>query len=250
MPEQATREPSPLETAASIADQLQETEEGARKQIIHIVWALGRTQARALLQQTQEIEASGGIPVPNGSRRRTPGGVFFHLAYTTGVPKDGRNLQRFPSKRTKKPAQPPAQKEETKRTPDQLVTFHWEDRLTVIQGITEKGTATAMKITLVGQFGKYEDKGACIVGVMQSGEKIPAFPKGVPAPQATKTNYVVYVGAKQWKNVAATVSDPEDALIIEGYPQVDKEAGSISVFATNITSKKLQAAKRQAVTQN
>jgi hypothetical protein len=102
-----------------------------------------------------------------------------------------------------------------------------------------------MKITLVGSFGKYEDRGTCIVGVMQSSEKAPALPKGVPTPQAIKTNYVVYIGAKQWKNVAAQVSDPDDAFIIEGYPQIDTQTSAISVFATSITSKKLQAAKRQ-----
>ena len=79
---------------------------------------------------------------------------------------------------------------------------------------------------------------------MQSGDKVPSVPKGVPIPQPTKTTYVVYIGAKQWKNVAAQADDPEDAFIIEGYPQSDPQTGAISVFATNITSKKLQAAKR------
>jgi hypothetical protein len=104
-----------------------------------------------------------------------------------------------------------------------------------------------VKITLIGNLGTFVDKGACTVGVMQhSGEKLPALPKGVPAPQATETNYVVYIAAKQWKTVAATVSDPEDALIIEGFPQMDTQTGAISVFVSNVTSKKLQAAKRQA----
>jgi molybdopterin-guanine dinucleotide biosynthesis protein len=102
------------------------------------------------------------------------------------------------------------------------------------------------KITLIGQLGKFMDKGTCVMGVMQhTGEKVPALPKGVPTTPAVKTDYVVYIGAKQWKNVAATVSDPEDALIIEGFPQIDAKTGAISVFASNVTSKKLQAEKRQ-----
>jgi hypothetical protein len=56
----------------------------------------------------------------------------------------------------------------------------------------------------------------------------------------------VYIGAKQWKNVAATVNDPEDALIIEGFPQIDTKSGAISVFASNVTSKKIQMAKKDA----
>lgn len=102
-----------------------------------------------------------------------------------------------------------------------------------------------MKITHVGTMGKFVDKGACIVGVMQhTGEKLPALPKGVPAPQATKTNYIVYIAAKQWNSVAATTSDPEDVLIVEGFPQIDAANNAISVFASSVTSKKLQAAKR------
>jgi hypothetical protein len=104
-----------------------------------------------------------------------------------------------------------------------------------------------VKITLIGTLGKYADKGTCVVGVMQhTGEKFPALPKGVPAPQPVKTNYIVYIGQKQWKTVAVTVSDPEDALIIEGFPQIDDKIGAISVFASSVTSKKQQAAKRQA----
>jgi hypothetical protein len=34
-------------------------------------------------------------------------------------------------------------------------------------------------------------------------------------------------------------------LIIEGYPQIDARTSAISVFASQVTSKKLQAAKRQ-----
>lgn len=241
-----TREPSQLETANSIADQLQEHDEAVRRQIQTIVYALGRTQARALLQETLNIEDQGGLMLPDQSRRRTPGGVFFHLVYTTGKPKEGRSLKRPQFKKpAKRPDSPPAQK--TERADQPVIPFNWEDRITAINTIgTEKGTATTVKITLIGKLGKHEDRGTCIVGVMQSGEKMPALPKGVPAPAPTKTNYVVYVGAKQWKGVAATADDPEDAFIIEGYPQIDTKTNAISVFATNITSKKLQAAKRQA----
>jgi len=239
------REPSPYETAMQIADQLGETVEGARKQLVRIVMALGRTQARALLSETLQIEENGGMMVPDGSRRRTIGGIYFHLAYTKGIPKEGKALRR--------PAYKPASGQEKYQQSDgaqtskkPVASFAWEDRVAVIADIgTEKGTATTVKITLIGQLGKYEDRGACIVGVMQSGDKVPALPKGVPTPQPTKTNYVVYIGAKQWKNVAAQASDPEDAFIIEGYPQSDPQTSAISVFATNITSKKLQAAKRQ-----
>jgi len=54
------------------------------------------------------------------------------------------------------------------------------------------------------------------------------------------------IGAKQWKNVVAAANDPEDTLIVEGFPQTDSKTASIAVFASNVTSKKLQRAKREA----
>jgi hypothetical protein len=100
--EQAEQEPSVHETARIIATTLGETEQVAQQQIQRIVWALGRTVARRLLEQTLQIEENGGIMLRDKSRRRTPGGIFFHLAYTTGQPKEGRTLEKpinnFPNK--------------------------------------------------------------------------------------------------------------------------------------------------------
>jgi hypothetical protein len=94
----AEREPSQYETAMFIADRLGETEEGPRQQLIRIVGALGRTQARALLEETLRIEENGGMLLPDGSRRRTIGGIYFHLAYTKGP----RDTQRETNKRSEK----------------------------------------------------------------------------------------------------------------------------------------------------
>jgi hypothetical protein len=237
------------EVLAIIAERLGETEQGPRDQIWRIIRALGRTQTVALLEETLRIEAAGGMMLADGSRRRSPGGVFFHLAYTKGTPKPSRKLTR-PA--YNKPGSADGQKKSSQSAQPEkpavpLPVFTWQDRIAVIEAIGEqKGRANTVKITLIGTLGKYVDKGACIMGVMQhTGEKLPALPKGVPTPQAVKTNYVVYIGQKQWKSVAATVNDPEDALIIEGFPQIDTKTGSISVFASNVTSKKLQSAKRQ-----
>jgi hypothetical protein len=245
----ATR-PQP-EVASIIVQRLGETSQGALDQIWRIIRALGRTQAIALLKETERIEADGGMMTLDGSRRRTPGGVYFHLAYTKGKPKPGRTLER--PAYNKKPGLTGGQKPKPQaiRKRQQLptqVTFTWDDRIAVIEAIGEqqKGRANTVKITLIGQLGKYVDKGTCIMAVMQhTGEKLPALPKGVPTPQAVKTNYVVYIGSKQWKKVAEAVKDPEDSLIIEGFPQLDSQTGAISVFASNVASKKQQIALKQ-----
>jgi phosphorylated adapter RNA export protein len=50
-----------------------------RHQIKKIVRVLGSERALALLAEAQSIEVSGGMMCLDGSRRRTPGGVFFFL---------------------------------------------------------------------------------------------------------------------------------------------------------------------------
>src|SRR5687767_7637844 len=72
----------------TICSTLNEGEERPRTQVTAIVEALGEVRAMALLAETQRIELSGGMLVPDGSRRRTPGGVFFVLARRALSPHD------------------------------------------------------------------------------------------------------------------------------------------------------------------
>jgi hypothetical protein len=57
---------------------------------------------------------------------------------------------------------------------------------------------------------------------------------------------VVCIARKQWAKVAGAIQDPGDKLIVEGYPAFEKRLGAVAVFATNVTTKNLQAAKREA----
>lgn len=59
-----------------LAEQLGETECGPRGQIGRIVIRAGMDFARAMYQLTPETEAQGGLMLPDGSRRRTVGGVM------------------------------------------------------------------------------------------------------------------------------------------------------------------------------
>jgi hypothetical protein len=65
--------------AAAIAEKLGENDATPLKQITQVVEALGEERALELLEQTMAIENSGGMQVADGSRRRSAGGVFFHL---------------------------------------------------------------------------------------------------------------------------------------------------------------------------
>jgi Phosphorylated adapter RNA export protein, RNA-binding domain len=237
------REPSQGETAKHIADDLGETGNNVRFQIARIVKAIGRTAALSFLAKAQEIEAKGGMKTNDGSRRRSLGGVYFYLVYGEGIEKaTGERLQR--PRNPNKPKSAP--KEKTAVAPPQP-QIKWEERIEIINELMkERGTATTVKITLIGTFNTYKEQGTCTVGVMQASEKIPALPKGVPTPPEVRSSYVVYIGSKQWKGIVEAAKDKEDSLIIEGYPQIDSQKGVISVFATSVNSKKLMTAKREA----
>src|SRR5918997_7016950 len=83
-PERPRREYTPEQQALyqagmRIANGLGEKEPGPRAQVARVVRVLGIERAQALFEQTLEVEAAGGMMLPDGSRRRTPGGVFFKL---------------------------------------------------------------------------------------------------------------------------------------------------------------------------
>jgi hypothetical protein len=87
------------ETAQQIAEALGESDDIPRTQIAAIVKSLGAEGALALLAQTQRVEEAGGLLVPDGTRRRTPGGVFFLLAREKLTPADRAAI--FSSKQAK-----------------------------------------------------------------------------------------------------------------------------------------------------
>ncbi len=90
---EAEQKKTEYRTAQEIASVLGEG--GQVSQIYKIVQAIGNEQSRALLARTWEIERNGGMMVGDGSRRRTVGGIFFHLAYTVGRLPNGKPFRRY-----------------------------------------------------------------------------------------------------------------------------------------------------------
>lgn len=76
--------------------------------------------------------------------------------------------------------------------------------------------------------------------------KLPTLPKGLPAPPAQPTTFIVYVAAKQWRTVEAALADPRDVLIVEGVPMYDERLPGVALMAQSVTTKTLQATKRQS----
>src|ERR687886_2079036 len=97
------------ELVSTIAQQLGETQAGPINQIRRIVQRLGPEAALSFLQETQQIEAQGGRQLPDGSRRRTPGGVFFSLVKDRVSAKDRAAIFPTPTQRRQRPGQPAPQ---------------------------------------------------------------------------------------------------------------------------------------------
>ncbi len=227
------------EVSTLIAGQLGERGETQWQAIYMCVKALGTETALALLQRTQEIEAAGGMMLPDQTGRKTPGGVFFWLVRKE-APADLRS--KIFRQGYRKRASTAQQATPTSKRADRLP---WEDRPRVLTDTGQhKGEIKTVKITLVGRPGNVAEQDRCFVISMQQAAKIPPLPAGLPLPpveQIGATTYNVYIASKQWRKVAEAIKDVEDVLIVEGLPFLDE--GQIAVLASNVTTRNLQKAR-------
>jgi len=231
-------------SAVEIAAQLGETEEEPIRQIRRAARVLGEERVRSLVAQTLEVEATGGLMNLNASRRRTPGGVFFHLMRANIEHKEWYRIFRPQTTGYDKGTSGAGKAPAMGATPFDWTTFG----AAAAEAMSSAGEATTVKLTVIGRPGKIVERGDVALVAMRS-EKAPSLPKGVPAPPAPQTDYMVLVGMKQWRKVAeALAADPADKLLIEGYPTVQPEVAGITVYATSATTTGIQVGKRAAQT--
>ncbi len=226
-------------TVHAIAQALGETDRAVLAQLRRAMRVLGAEGAHALVAETQQIEAQGGLLTKDGSRRRTPGGVFFQLVLQRVASRDRWFIFRHDQRRKgpRPPASPGA-------PPVVQAPFTLEMLPEIINEIQPWGGATSVKITVIGRPTQAVERGEVIIlGLIN--ETAPSLPKGLPAPP-TPTKYVVLVARKQWQKVAEALKNQDDRVIIEGYPTYAPQHAGITVYATSVTTKQLQAAKRQA----
>jgi len=249
--------PEDWRATQEIAAALGETERGPLGQVGRVVGRLGADRARAFLTQTGEIEAAGGLLLPDGSRRRTPGGVFFHLVRADDALTREDRVSIFPPQSVRNRRATAAGAAATQTMPASATAptpaatpAAWADddyRRVMAALQQERGRATTVKITVIGRPSTAVEQGQAVALALVS-EKVPSLPKGLPEPPAG-TRYTVFVARKPWTKVAeALAADPEDAAIIEGYAALDPRVEGIAVYATSATTKRLQAAKRAATT--
>ena len=244
MPEQDAAAPKPFMPAAvrdalvrEITTQLDEPNVAL---IRRIVTAIGEAQARALLEQVLAIEAAGGQMTLDGTRRKTPGGVFISTARAQTPDKKARQkLLDF--------RQPP------KRAPEAapVTPLTWEEAQQLLtQAFESIAEAKTMKITLIGRPSKVIAQPSCVILAMKG--KTPAtFPKGLPTPPAhSEITWAVFVATKQWEKVKDALQAQEDEqLLLEGYPLIDPKSHANVVLVTSCKSVLQDRAQRAAKAQ-
>ena len=227
--EAAEPEPDPAvdQLVADIAAQLGETEEEPLGTIRRIVVRLGPESALALLQEAQAIEAQGGLWLNDGSRKRTPGGVYFFLV----------------RERTEKPDRLAIFYPEY----EQLFPLSAEELAPLLASAPEWPRATAQRtsLMLVGRPAAIPPpdlptQTPYVIFMLESGsEQAPALAKGLP-PVGAPTTYRVLAPTAQWLKIApALVRQPDMRVGVIGHATINRRrpdvitmrAISIKLFA-------------------
>lgn len=227
--------------ANRIAGELKESKPKPRAQILYIVLLCGPEFAESVLRETLQIEEQGGMMIKSGTRRRTPGGVFFHLARRR-MPEDIRqriflNWQFSAEQQAKHEAKFPV--------------FDWDDRQAILQeALAHKGEASEVKVNITGRPGTIERRQHLVILTMEN-QINPnlALPSGLPDPPAEPMSYVIYISAKQWERVAVALEKPKDEFIIDGLCAYDDELGSLAIYTTYITTRYLMRKEKQQAKQ-
>jgi hypothetical protein len=220
-------------TVAKLVQALQESNTDLLTKVLR---TLGQDRCRAILAETLTCEANGGMLTKDGTRRRTPGGVFFQLVKERATKQERRGL--FPRPALQQgPAQP-------RRT---LQALTWTEVQKVLEMLATHpaGEARTMKLTLIGRPGKVEMRGQAVLFRMQ-GKPPGALPRGLPpVPAQALLTWNVMVALRQWNRVKDSLAaNQDDQLIIEGYPLMQ---GSHPVLlAQSCVSMLQQRAQKQA----
>jgi hypothetical protein len=227
-------------TGEQLAAVLQEPKVALLRQVLR---TLGQDRTAAILTATLQCEAAGGMRTKDGSRRRTPGGVFFQWVKERVTVQERRRLFPHPA-----PQQGRGQPQHGQGQPlDQPMALTWDEVQIIIQTLAAHpaGEARTMKLTLIGRPGKVETRGQAVVFRMQ-GKPPGALPRGLPpVPAQAPLTWNVMVALRQWNRVKDSLAaNQDDQLIIEGYPLM--QGNQHVLLAQSCMSVMLQRAQKAA----
>lgn len=226
--------------ASRIARRLRESGWRSAFLITRYVACVGIPTAQALCNRTLRIQKRGGVLLPDGSRRRTPGGVFLMLAKQS-LPTDVRRI--VFSRVLASDAPPPPQFQPPSPVQDRL---QWDQRDLVIKRMIHEnrvGTVThvrcrmavhATKVTPVDRLLLYEGTSASPLP--------PAMPRGSAARLEPPGPVRVLCTRQQAARIPDVPKDPTERMLLEGYPCVGAD-GQVLVLTRRIQSLNRLAAK-------
>ena len=208
--------------AKEVADKLGETNDYPRRQIELLIEHAGREFVAKKLEETEKVEAEGGMKTESGKRRRTKGGVFFYLA--KGDMKWKVRNMIFPNFGQKNHGR--------------VLEWHErEDHITPLLDEDKAGSAQQIDITLTGRPGEVNILNEnSVVTTIRHDYRLTLLPRGVPQPmQPTSTLYTVYMDHDDWQKVNDTLSEDDEALLtVTGPCLYDTATGSIAVLGREV----------------
>jgi PHAX RNA-binding domain len=110
-------------TAEKLAAALQEPDKALLARVLTI---LGQERCAAILADTLTIESQGGMLTKAGYRRRTPGGVFFHLVKDRSTGKERHGLFAIPRATKRRKQTTPSTTPATAAPPVSLTLNLWK----------------------------------------------------------------------------------------------------------------------------
>ncbi len=114
----------------------------------------------------------------------------------------------------------------------------------IITDLTARvGEASTVKVTVIGRPHQVVERQGVVVLALRS-TKAPTLPKGLPPLPNAPTTYMIFIAQKQWNKVREAIQNADDALIVESYGVHAPRVAGITVYATQVTTKASQAAKR------
>ena len=217
------------------------------------MWTLGVEQARALYQQTLDIEAQGGMMTEVGpKRRRAPGGAFFKLVKEHVAATDkslwGRIFQAAKGKKAaasydkpkqEKPAEPPVE------------PLTWADALKYANALLkhEKGEARTVEVKLIGRPKNVAKAQSCMVAMLEGRSAPQSLPKGLPTPPEQVQNFAVFISNKHWNKASDELKANANAeLLVRGHPVFNPEKATTLLLAqaVEVIERKPKKAKEGA----
>jgi len=223
-------------TVDKLAQVLQEPK---RTLLTKVLRTLGMDRTAAILAETLTCEANGGMLTQDGSRRRTPGGVFFQLVKERATMQERRRL--FP-----RPAPQHHQTSAPVQSQKQPQSPTWDEVQAIVTTLP-RGEAT-VTLTLIGRpEAQAVQTRPTYVAFRMQGKEPSALPKGLPpVPGQTPITWLVVIDLRQWKRVQGSLeAHADDKLMITGHPVVTSD-GTHVLLAQSCTSMMQQREKKQA----